>query len=69
MIGRDIVVTAVEVKSWGLLSVYPRRLKSRPYLLQQIRSQHQDLGIWSEALNCPKISDSFLQVFGGRHDF
>jgi hypothetical protein len=24
MIGRDIVVTAVEVKSWGLLSLYPR---------------------------------------------
>ena len=69
MMGRDIVVTAVEVKSWGLLSAYPRRVKSRPYLLQQIRSQHQDFGIWSEALNRPKISDSFLQVFRGRHDF
>jgi hypothetical protein len=39
------------------------------YLLQKICSQHQDLCILPEALNRSKISYSFLEVFGGGHDF
>lgn len=38
------------------------------YLLQQIRSQHQNLRVCSKALYCPQVSNPFLEVFRRRHD-
>jgi hypothetical protein len=34
-------------------------------LLQQVGCQHQNFGVWSKALYCSEIPDSFLEVFGG----
>lgn len=38
------------------------------HLLQKICSEHQDFCIRAKTLDCPKITNSFLVVFGGRHD-
>lgn len=39
------------------------------YLFQQVCGQHQNLRIRPEALDSAQVSDSFLGVFRGRHDF
>lgn len=40
----------------------------RTDLLQEIRGQHEHLGVWSVALNCSQVSDTLLVVFWGGHD-
>ena len=60
MIGRDIVVTAVEVRSYRNLRMFSKWYLWELYLLQEIRCKHQNLGVWSKALNSAQIAHSFL---------
>lgn len=48
-------------------SLIPFNLQT--YLFQQIRRQHQHLGIWPETLNSTQVAYTFLQILGRRHDF
>jgi hypothetical protein len=38
------------------------------HLLQQVSSQHEDLGVRAEALHGPQVSNALLVVLGGGHD-
>lgn len=69
-----MVVVDAAVKSWKTSSAYSFCCVSgslsqdlTSYLLEEICCQHEDLGIRTEALNCAKISYSFLVVFRRSH--
>ena len=70
VIGKDIVVVDPVVRSYKLLSATGgrQRVQAQTDFLEQVRGQHQDLGVRPEGLHCAQVSYAFLVVFRGGHD-
>ena len=66
--GSDSVLMTGEEMSWSFSKPTDFDVAEAADLLEQVRSQHQNLCICSEALNRGKVAHSFLRVFLRRHD-